>query len=185
MTSGEDSLHAQLQLTTEAIEQQYCSDSRLRFSLRLKFTNVGKEPIILDRRSSVISEYIVRRNIKSAGSKRPPQRGHRLISFEGAGMRIDSTPDESNFVTLKAGESFSINDRFSLPLGSRRDKGSEALAPGNHFLQIAVLTWYYPNTSNVRWRERWRQKGYLWTDSITSLPMPFIVDKKRPLINCP
>jgi hypothetical protein len=184
MTAGEDLLHARLQLTTNVIGQQYCSNDRLRFTLRLKFTNGGTEPVILDRRSSVVSQYKVSRNLKSAGSKSHEMIGHLLIDIGSAGMSLETSPEESHFVTLNAGESFSLNKMFSLPIRSSTDVGENSLPPGNHLLQIVVLTWYYPNASNVKWRERWRQKGYLWTDSITSLPMPFIVEKKRPIIKC-
>lgn len=185
MTVGEDSLHAQLQLTTSVGAQRYCSNGKLLFTLRLNFTNVGKESIVLDKRSSVIPKYTVSRSAKAAAEKKYEMKVHRLIGLDSAGLSYDSILDESHFVTLKSGESYSLNEGFSLPVYHGTDNKEDSLRAGNYVLQIAVSTWYYPRVSNVKGREQWRQKGYLWSDAVTSLPMSFKVEKNRSVVECP
>ena len=50
------------------------------------------------------------------------------------------------------------------------------LHPGNYFLQLKVTTWYYLVPPEM-YREKWRDKGYLWSQNMTSLPMAFTVNK--------
>lgn len=184
MTVGEDALHAQLQLTTSVVEQRYCSDGRLRLTLRLNFTNAGKESVILDKRSSIVPQYMVSRSAKAAAEKKYEMKVEQLIGLNSAGMSFDSTLDESHFVILKPGESYRLNKGFSLPIYNSAGDKEDSLRAGNHVLQIAVLTWYYPRVSNVKGREQWRQKGYLWSDAVISLPMPFTVEKQRNAVDC-
>lgn len=185
MTVGGDVLHAQLQLTTNVISERYCSDGRLRFMLRLNFTNVGQETVVLDRRSSVVPHYTVSSNSDDAARKKYEMKGDRLIALDHVGMSFTRTLDDSHFAILKTGESYKLDTEFSLPLYNDPDTAELSLRPGNHVLQIRVWTWYYPQISNIAGREHWRGKGYLWSDPITSLPMPFKVEKKHSIVDCP
>lgn len=184
MTQGQDKFLANLQLDTDLIELRHCPGDTLRFTLRLNYTNKGKNAVILDKRSSVITEYRMSRSLKNATKKKYAIQAHRLIGLDGAGMTMDSVPNEANFVVLKPGESYSL----SLVLTSDLDPdsyndGSRPLR-GLNFLQLVVLTWYYPRASNIKWRDQWQTKGYLWSDPITSIPMPFQVETKAPVVDC-
>lgn len=184
MTAGKDALHAQLQLSTSVVEQRYCSDGRVRFQLRLDFTNAGKQPVVLDKRSSTIPKYLVSRDAKAAGVKKFQAKIERLIGLNSSGMSLESTLDESSFLTLKPGETYSLTKPISFLIARTGDKEGSIRAE-NHVLQIVVVTWYYPRFSNVKAREQWRQKGYVWSDDITSLPMPFNIEKQHMGVMCP
>lgn len=41
MSAGEDVLHANLKLTTTILNENYCTDGRIRHVLSFKFTNVA------------------------------------------------------------------------------------------------------------------------------------------------
>lgn len=185
MSTGEDELYAPLQLMASVIEKRYCSDNRARLNLRLNFTNTGKESIILDKRSSVIPQFMVSRNFKAAAARKYEIQGHLLIRMDSALMSLGSSLDESLFVILKPGESYSLDGVLNLPLYNGTGNSEDSLRPGNHVLEIIVLTWYYPRASNIRWREQWRQKGYLRSDPAVSIPMSFAVEKKRTVVGCP
>jgi hypothetical protein len=185
MTQGQDKFLANLQLNTDLIELRHCPGDILRFTLRLNYTNMGKNAVILDKRSSVITEYMMSRSFKNATEKKYAIEAHRLIGFDGAGMTMDSVPNESDFVVLKPGEAYNL----ILVLTSNTDAdsyndGSRPLR-GLNFLQLVVLTWYYPRASNIKWRDQWQAKGYLWSDPITSIPMPFKFDSKAHVVDCP
>jgi hypothetical protein len=178
MDSGGDKYHANLQLTTSVIEQRYCSDGRVAFTLRFNFTNGGGETIILDKRSSIVQGFTVSRNAQQAAAGRHKMYVAFLLGIDGKLLTLDPSPDESQFVILKSGESHAEDHAFSIPSDDKK------LTPGNYVLQLGVLTWNYPRASNIQWREKWRRNGYLWTDSVTSIPMLFNIRKQPPIERC-
>jgi len=104
--------------------------------------------------------------------------------LDAAGMTMDSIPDESNFVVLKPGEVYSVILALVSDIGADSYNDGSRPLRGLSFLQMVVLTWYYPRASNIKWRDEWQTKGYLWSDPITSFPMPFNVDDKDPVVDC-
>lgn len=173
----------QLQLTTSIVEQRYCSSTSLLLTLRLNFTNVGQQPIILYKDSSVIGRYMVSRNPRAAMRRRYESRVTPSYSLLGSGVRFD-IPDESLFVTLRPGESHSLEKTIYLSVSDGTGETDYLLRAGNHVLQVAVSTWYHHPELIVGLREQWRQRGFLWTNSITSAPMPFTVDRRRQIVSC-
>jgi len=79
-------------------------------------------------------------------------------------------PEEPDFITLKPGESHSVQAEY----GVRRRGGSAVggLAPGQYYLQVMVATWPYFVESR-EYREKWRRNGYVWSQNIKSQPMLF------------
>jgi hypothetical protein len=178
MDSGRDKYHADLQLSTTVINQRYCGDGALQFVLRFTFRNGGGESIVLDKRSSVVPYYTVSRSAQLAAKGKHRMEVNALIGIGGKITTLQTIPDESKFVLLKAGDSHSEDHGFSIPLATSK------LDPGGYVLTLSVLTWNYPQASNIEWRERWRNKGYLWTDAVTSHPMHFVIEKKPVLVPC-
>lgn len=178
MEAGGDKYHANLQLTTSVIEQRYCSDGRVAFTLRFTFTNGGGETILLDKRSSIVQGYTVSRNAQQAAAGKHKIYVAFLLGIDGQLQTLDPIPDESQFVILKAGESHAADHAFSILTEDKR------LSSGNYVLQLGVLTWYYARASNIEWRKKWRDRGYLWTDAVTSQPMSFSIDKRPAVVEC-
>ena len=178
MDTGRDRYHADLQLTMSVVSQRYCTDGRLHFMLRFTFRNGGGESVVLDKRSSIVPYYTVSRNAELAAIGKYEIEAHVLYGIDGELMSLQAIPDESQFITLKAGDSHARDHAFSIPLETKE------LKPGNHVLRVSVLTWHYAKASNIEWREKWRAKGYLWTNSVTSQPMPFIIDKHPKFVRC-
>jgi hypothetical protein len=54
---------------TDLMKLEDCSGERLRFTLRLTFTNREKGAVILDKRSSAVTQYMMSRNFKNAIKK--------------------------------------------------------------------------------------------------------------------
>lgn len=168
MSAGEDRYHASLQLTTSIMEQNHCSSGEIQYLLNFKFRNVGKKIILLDRLIPVVTNYMVSASEKKALERKYEANTHVLIGINNAGF------DETRIVVLKSGESYDVKERFSVSADDDKDK---PLRPGTHFLQVVVSTWDHP-LSNIEWRQKLTDKGYLWTDSILSEPMPFIVPNR-------
>lgn len=173
MTSGLDRVYANLELTKDLVRLQHCSDDNLQLLVRLNFSNKGKGPVVLDTRTKPISRYMVSRTAENATKRKYEFVVRTLLGYD----KTDLVPDEANFTVLKPGETYSIEQVLNL-------SDRESMRSGQHVLQVVVVTWHYAQASNVEWRDRLRGRGYLWTDAITSTPMPFTIEKKAPAVNC-
>jgi hypothetical protein len=178
MDAGGDKQHADLELTAGIIDQRHCIDGSLIFTLRYNFHNRKGETILLDKRSSLVSGYTISRNARLAAEGKHKIYVSGLLGIDGKLLTLDPNPDISQFVTLKAGESYSSDHEF------RVLQSDERLKPGSAVLQFTVLTWHYVKVSNIEWREKWRDKGYLWTNFLESQPVPFVIDKNPQIVQC-
>ena len=178
MDAGRDKFHANLKLTTSIISQKYCTDGRLDFTLRFKFINGGGQSIVLDKRSSIVARFTVSRNAQDAAAGKHKILVEYLFGIDGQLLTLNPLPDESQFVVLKSQESHVEDHSFSIPADDKK------LTAGNYVLQLSVLTWHYPRASNIEWRAKWRHRGYLWTDSLKSIPMNFTIRKQHPIEKC-
>lgn len=181
MSVGEDAHHAKLKLTTSIVDEHYCADGRLHYSLSFKFTNAGQQSVILDRFRPVVSGYMISGSERAASARKFQAHARTLLGLDEEGMDSQSNLDESRFIVLELGNSYEVTEKFSLSI---KDHQGRRLRSGRHFLQVVVLTWYHPRTSNIEWREKWRQKGYLWSDSLSSDPMPFVVPNRLSVSDC-
>lgn len=182
-TAGSRNGQPQLRLTTSIVGQRRTvelNDSFLRWTLRLTYTNMGGRPILLDKKSTLILRSMVSRSLKAAAAKKYiGNTSHSYFDLRKAGFRDGELPREDAFVTLKPGESYSLeDDGFGQRLYDGTKDSEDELHPGHYFLQLRVATWYYFVPSE-EYRERWRDKGYLWSGYITSEPMPFTVEKRH------
>jgi hypothetical protein len=178
MDAGRDKQHADLQLTASIIDQRYCSDGGLILRLRYDFHNKKGETILLDKRSSIVPGYDISRNARLAAAGKHKMSVHHLLGIDGKLLTLDPTPDISQFVTLKAGDSYSSDHEF------RVLQSDEKLEAGSYVLRFSVITWHYEAASNIEWREKWSDKGYLWTNFLESQSMPFVIDKHPEFVQC-
>jgi hypothetical protein len=174
MSAGDDVHHAKLRFTTRILEGPVCHDDRLRYSLLFKFTNMGEQTVILDPFKPIVSQCMVSINEKAARARNYEVNEHRLVGFNDDSVSSASVLDESRLILLNKGASYEVAEEFSLSITDDNDK---VLRPGVHVLQVVVATWYHP-LSNIEWREKLRDKGYLWSDSVVSDPMPFEIPKR-------
>lgn len=172
---------ARLQFTASIVERRHVCSNFMGFrKVRLTFKNVGGVPVILDKRSFLVGS-MVSRDLEAAAAK---QYQATIRYFDdGAYFNVDPS-NMSTFVVLKPGEvyekvdgvgSFFIDDQAPAPKGR--------LSPGTYFLQIKVSTWSYFADSEP-FRERWKDKGILWLELMTSEPMPFTAEKNPSLPPC-
>jgi hypothetical protein len=104
------------------------------------------------------------------------------MSILNSRLRID-TPDDSLFITLDSGESYSLENNLYLPIHDST-ASDQFLRAGAHVLQITVVTWYYQPELAASFRARLRQEGLLWTESVTSTPMRFMINRHHPIVSC-
>ena len=171
---------AKLRLYTTIVNERFSlerGDRTLRLTLKLTYTNDGPRPILLDRKSTLIYRTMVSKSLKAAASQRYIEdQTFYFTDLNKAGMRGASDPEEQAFIRLEPGESYTVLDEPEVVLSTGPKTAKEFLSGGDYFLQVQVATWYYW-ADWKEYRERWSDKGYLWSSNMTSEPMPFTVQK--------
>jgi hypothetical protein len=177
----------QLQLTTSIIQQKYCNNGSpsLRVKLLLDYKNVGTCILILYKGSSLVSRYLVSRNTKAAAARdyvqdvrlelRPLEKDH----------NFDELTPRDDFVVLRPNDHYKAESDVDLPMKDSANPNPDFLGPGNYFLQINVSTWNESADLARKLRDRWRQQGTLWLDSVLSEPMSFTVEEHPKIVSCP
>jgi len=172
---------ARLQLTTTVVRERSCFPGHLGLALKFTFRNVGEEPVIVDKRS-FIERAFVSRTLKAA-SVRKYEQEIRADQYDGSYFDL---PDMSTFVIIRPGESYDLENsqtRVSLSVDQGTPRTKDGLHTGSYFLQVEVATWFYFADATQSQR-KWRDKGYLWSEGLTSQPMPFTVEPNRPIVKC-
>ncbi|NOT61846.1 MAG: hypothetical protein HOP19_16655 [Acidobacteria bacterium] len=179
-----------LQLTTVIIGQKYCrGDADLdgvRLNLRLRFTNINKQPIILYKGISNVSAIMIRRHTEGKVVGPFIVKSSLTLVNTGRKVRVKSSSLGEMFVILQSGESFeteTITGTFVT-----RDKSSQiagAVNPGEYALQIEIPTWPESNYLAVKYKHQWKPKGDLWSNPVVSQPMLFNVAEQRKIEDCP
>lgn len=171
---------AALRLSTTIVNERYCLEEgfrTLRWTLKLTYTNDGTVPILLDRKSTLIYRTMVSSAHKAAAARRYIyDQSVMFTNLNKAGMRGSNDPEAEAFITLRAGESYNVLKESGVNLFNGTKNTKDFLDAGDYFLQVGVATWYYFAEPEA-YRERWREKGYLWSNNMTSEPMPFTVQR--------
>lgn len=170
---------AQLQLTTTILEQKSCSLDHFGLRLRLTLRNIGEEPVILHKQTA-ISRIMVSRDLRAVAAQQYEQ--EQRYDDPGADIGLAS-PIYSDFTIIKPGAVFEFEESVSLYLFNAKRSAERFLSEGTHFLQVDLGSWPYI-ADPATFRKKWRDKGYLWFEGITSGPMRFTIEKDRPIIKC-
>jgi hypothetical protein len=169
----------QLQATVE--RAKYCGSAgdevvTLQLHLRLRYQNVGKEPIILLRGDSPIPAGVVGKRATDG------EVGEKEFSWEANILSDGSEPPSSetwpnpSYVLLNAGQTFSAHGDTAVVFAPKRSDIAVIQGPGSHVLQFWAWTWPFVKPElEDRLRKGWQSKGYLWTKSVRSEPMQFTI----------
>lgn len=174
----------QLQLSTTTIREEYCDTDHLRLKLRFRFTNSGSETLILFKYSTAIFREMFSRSYKDAMERRYIQDVEPFVDPIISEPIESAIPNEQLVISLKPGESYEIDDDFHVLVFNGTKDTADYLRPGKYFLQIEVPTWWWSQPKAAMLRERWRKYGLLWSDDLTSLPMPINIQKSPSVVRC-
>ena len=172
-----------LQLTTSIADARYSTEYgpwSLLLTLNLDYQNVGTRPILLDKKSSRIYRRIVSKNLKALAACKYlyDASSHPITSedMKAAGFRF-SDPEKAEFVTLEPGKSLRLKREIDLSLYDGTKDTKDDLHPGNYVLLVRVAAWFY-YADPAEWEQKWGNQAYLWSENVTSEPMPFTVEKR-------
>jgi hypothetical protein len=175
---------AELRLTTNILEQKYCTGNQLRMKLRLTFTNAGSGPLILFKYGSVIYRRMVSADAKAAAARRYKDDVH-MNAFLFFNFEIAEEPTPGDlYVVLKPGEVYETDKDLITYVSGGAEQKIKYLPPGDYVLQIQVSTWTESPELADRMRERWKEFGAFWTRNVTSAPMPLRVEGNRAEVKC-
>jgi hypothetical protein len=177
-----------LVLTVEIMTQQYCtinSDlSSLRMRLKLRYTNVGKQKVILYKGHDLF--YQTRIRSLSTGAVEPYEVTF-LNSryFDEEPEPIDRPSPGKVFVILAPGATYEREVLSDVGVAARvARRGNSVIADGEHTLQLTVSTWYKSKALAQKLGQQWERKGLLWFEPVTSMPLRFTVLRSNTLAPC-
>jgi hypothetical protein len=179
-----------LQLTTSIINQRYCKNDKsslvLQLNLRLLYTNVGDQPIILYKSSKLIHQHTTSRSVQDAQAKRFTS-DYSLSIYSTNNIEINESSLGNLFVVLQPGATYereALNVVVLPVLFNATEAGKSTLSPGEYVLQVTTSTWPESEEHAKELRTKWLQSGFLWYDTVTSMPMHFRVEKQRSAAIC-
>lgn len=174
-----------LQLTTSIINQRYCAGNQLMLTLKLQYTNVGNQPLILFKFAKVIYQSMVSRSVRDSEAKRYEQDASISAYSSMDYISVDTPSPGPLFVILKPTESFEDEDIVNVFINDGKSIfNRKFLRPGDYVLEVRTSTWGSSPEQAERLRARWKQYGDFWSWDIKSLPMPFKIDEERKVVNC-
>jgi hypothetical protein len=176
-----------LELTAEIISQNYCvasSDSlTLDMNLKLRYTNVGNQKLILYRGHDLFYQTRVR----SASSSIQPYEVLFLNSryFDEEFESIDQAVPGKVFVSLLPGAVYERKLVVGIAVvRADFERGDSTIRAGEHTLQLIVSTWYKSRGLAEKLRKQWERKGLLWFDPLVSAPIHFVAQLPPSTARC-
>jgi hypothetical protein len=177
-----------LQLTVAIVSQSYCAvtsdSSALEMKLRLRYTNVGNQKLILYRGHDLFFQTKLR---SALGNAAGPYEVWFVNSryFDEELEPIDQASPGKVFLTLPPGAVYEREMMISIGLVSEKvERGNSTIRNGEHTLQLIVSTWYKTRALAQKLREQWHRKGLLWSDALVSSPISFVAQRPRLMAPC-
>lgn len=182
---------SRLRLTTSLVSSQYCKEPgsdtsiNLRLKLRLQYTNLGQQPLILYKYDNSISRTMVSRDPADAFNQRYLWDMSLTTVTGGKDVTIESAAPSTSFSVLAPGQFYETETETTVFVRRKINGGeSDGLAPGQYLLQVIVSTWPESGDLAKRLSERWQANGLLWSKPLKSEPMAFKIHAKRKEVNC-
>ena len=178
----------QLQLTTEILQQSYCSigrDTSLQLKLKLRYTNLSDQRLIVYNGHDLFFQTRIRPG-EPPGASSSEILFLNMRYFDEEFERIDARSPGRVFVKLAPGASFErelitgtgIVDQSAIPTDT-------AVKPGLHSLQLIGSTWYQSPKLAEKLRQQWHREGFLWSQPLYSVPVALAIKKPSVMFPCP
>jgi hypothetical protein len=177
----------QLQLTTEILEQSYCSvgrDISLQLKLKLRYTNLSDQRLIVYNGHDLFFQTKIRTG-EPPGKSSSEVLFLNMRYFDEELERIDARSPGRVFVKLAPGASFERELLTGVGVADDSAASSDTtVRPGLHTLQLIVSTWYQSPKLAERLRQQWQREGFLWSQPLYSVPLKFNIEKPATALPC-
>jgi hypothetical protein len=187
-----ETFQSNLQLTTHIIDERYCKGKRgsydsLKIKLKLNFKNIGKKNLILYKGSNPINNQMISYNLDDALAKRYIlEMSFTIISSGLPSITGESVPDK-NFVIIPPDSSYETNASTDIVLFLNKNENivfNGSIGVGQYYLKVNVSTWHWSLDLANSLNSRWEEKGDLWFEDVTSLPMLLKIEGNQKLSDC-
>ncbi len=177
-----------LELSVQIVSQSYCAINEksavLELQLKLRFRNVGKQKLILYKGHDLFFQSKI---LSAPGNPSGPY-GVWLVNsryFDEEVEPIDQPSPSQVFLTLSPGKTWVKEMTIAVGVvDASVERGDSSIRAGDHTLQLVVSMWYKSRLLAQKLREQWQKIGLLWTDPLSSVPIPFGVQKPRIMAPC-
>ena len=179
----------ELQLAASIISQQSCminvGADALSLTLHLRYTNTGKRKLILYKGNQLFYQVFVSHTKDDAAHRNYELHTTHARYFDVQPERIAGDALGSVFAVLSPGASYETRQTI-IVMVAREGAGqfNVSVASGEHVLKLIASTWYESKKLAQDLRERWKTRGFLWTDSVDSNTVPLVIDSKTATAPC-
>ena len=177
----------QLELTSEIIEQSYCSidqKTSLQLRLKLRYTNVSSQRLIVYNGHDLFFQTKIR-SAQAAGAPLAEVLLLNMRYFDEEFERIDARTPGRVFVKLAPGASFERELMTGVGVTDNPAPASDTtVKPGPQILQLIVSTWYQSTKLADKLRQQWQREGLLWSQPLYSVPLKLMIDKPSTTSPC-
>ena len=177
----------QLQLTTEILEQSYCSigrDTSLQLKLKLRYTNLSDQRLIVYNGHDLFFQT----KIRAGDAPGTPSAEVLLLNmryFDEELERIDARSPGRVFAKLAPGASFERELMTGAGVADESAASSDTtVRPGPHTLQLIVSTWYQSPKLAEKLKQQWQREGFLWSAPLYSVPLKLTIEKPATTSPC-
>lgn len=192
-------LGAKLEAITSVLNQHACIDEsgsdsqgkktwavRVDLELSIKYINVGQYPIILDKSNGTVGGQHISRSEQDAQTKKYEYVS--LLDWLVTGSNPRKEDDEkpsASFIILNPREEYPGKSETRLLI--IQPEQYDLFSSGIHFLTLGMWTQggtLHEANDIDELRTRWKKHGYLWTEGVTTNPMPIQLPKLESLKPC-
>ncbi|MFN8005048.1 MAG: hypothetical protein U0X75_29000 [Acidobacteriota bacterium] len=180
-----------LHLEVKLVSQFYCKDKEgdkisLRLNLLLRFKNESSSPLILYKHSQDIVGVAIYANQPDISNAVPQVRFAQTVISSAPPLDLDESSPNKHFTIIMPGEWHEVeSELFFQPALDETKARFKDLPPGEHQMQVTVITWPDANIGAPELRKRWGRYGYLWSGKVTSIPMLFKIEEHPLTTLCP
>lgn len=177
-----------VRLDVSILDQQACSSNSntdvLQLMLRLRYTNVGKQKLILYKGNRIFYQVFVSRT-EATTARRLAYRTSHAAYYDKQLEKIDTNAPGSVFTTLSPGTWHETKQTIIVPVAKNgAGRVNVSLGAGEHLLSLTISTWYESRKLGESLRERWRGRGFLWIEPLISNAVGFEVNDQPAVIAC-
>jgi hypothetical protein len=176
----------QLQLTTEILEQSYCSighQTSLQLKLKLRYTNLSDQRFIVYKGHDLFFQTKIRS--EKTGSAPSEVLLLNMRYFDEEFERIDARTPGRVFVRLAPGASFERELMTGVGVADNSAVASDTtVKPGRYTLQLIVSTWYQSAKLAEKLRQQWQREGFLWSQPLYSVPLKLTIEEPSTTSPC-
>jgi hypothetical protein len=179
----------ELQLTASIINQQSCMINSgvdaLSLTLQLRYTNTGNRKLILYKGNKLFYQVFVSHSKDDATHRNYELHTTHARYYDVQPEKIAGDSPGSVFAVLSPGASYETMQTIVVTV-ARESTGqfNVSVAPGEHVLNLIASTWYESKKLAQDLRDRWKARGFLWTDSVASNSVALVIDNKTATTPC-